>query len=211
MESDLANTQPYPTANTMNTSTLHPIPASSTKRKRESIDGGQSNERSTARMNHAQFSMANSSGDAFGENFFNLDQLAAASSAPREQHNSVRAAADAQMAEVAGRASADNANNAFATPSLPMVQIDGYTSPPSVQSREEPVAGDVVDASNTANLDDDNEEVNDGQADDLGKNNKPIVGTDEWHKQRKMSHKEGNITQHPHVQRLFHIETTMQS
>jgi len=180
----------------MNASTLRPISGPSTKRKRDSMDGGQSNERSTLRMNPPQYSMPNSSGDAFGENFFNLDQLAAASSAPREHHTSVRAVAEAQLAGGERRVSANNAHNAFATPSLSMAQMDGYASPPSVQPSEETGSGGIADGSTAANAEDENEEQNDAQADDPsqspGKSNKPIVGTDEWHKQRKMSHKEGN-------------------
>lgn len=176
---------------------LHPMPAQSIKRKRDSVDGAESHERSTSRMNPPQYNMSNSSGDAFGENFFNLDQLAAASSAQSEQ---VRIGAEAQEAE---RISANSANNAFASPvpMAQMAQMEGYVSAPSVQ-REDHGSANVVHASNTANPEDDYEETNDGQVEDPshspgGKGNKPIVGTDEWHKQRKMSHKEGTDSPHP--------------
>jgi len=200
MESKVTNSQAYLAANAMDASMLHPMPAQSIKRKRDSIDGGLSDERSTSRMNPPQYNMSSSNGEAFGENFFNLDQLAAASSA---QQTSVRAGAEAQEADVA-RMTANSANNAFASPSLPMAQMaqvaqmEGYASAPSVQ-REEPGSSNVVRASNNANPEDDYEDTNDAQAEDPqspGKGNKPIVGTDEWHKQRKMSHKEGTVLLH---------------
>ena len=186
MDSNLVESSPYPTTAVLDAAGL-PRNGPAHKRKRDSVDGELSNERSTQRLHTSQypdpqeFTVPDFGRQAQDEpGFFVLDQS-------QQREANMARATDAQMAMPESARPVEQ----YGVPGLSPTRLDELRGGGSPHDGPERLRG-IYDPPTKITREMHHVDGTDGfQSPPLGKRSKAAVGSDEWHKDRKNNHKEG--------------------
>jgi len=187
MDSNLVESSPYPTTVVLDASGLsRNVPTQ--KRKRDSVDGELSNERSTQRLHTSQYpDPQDFSVQEFGRQaqdepgFFVLDQS--------QRDANLARATNAQMTMPEPTGTVEQ----YGVPGLSPTRLDELRGGDSPHDGPERLRG-IYDPPTKITREMHHVDGTDGfQSPPLGKRSKAAVGSDEWHKDRKNNHKEGIV------------------